>query len=80
MNAIDVMQTRKCLSLPNCYEANPVFGKRPSTTKLITGKLLGTGLVYLIADYDSVYRTETLMVVNLIQFLTIRHNYFVIGI
>ena len=48
LNAIDAVQTIHCLDRGKCTEGNPIFGRHPSTTKLILGKL-GFGLLHFAA-------------------------------
>lgn len=51
LNLIDGIQTRDCLRRDVCYEANPLLGRNPSTTKLL-GVKIGTGVVhYVIARH-----------------------------
>lgn len=45
LSAIDAGQTISCLEKGTCQEANPLFGKRPSTAKVIAFKL-GGGLLH----------------------------------
>lgn len=76
MGAIDVMQTRHCLTLPNCSEANPLMGSRPSSEKLVGYKLAGAGAIYWIADEVPEYRSGVLWAANAVQFVVVRRNYF----
>lgn len=45
LSAIDAAQTIHCLKRDICAEGNPIFGKDPSTKKLILGKV-GLGLAH----------------------------------
>jgi hypothetical protein len=56
LSAIDAAQTISCLNRNRCTEGNPIWGRHPSTGKVIAAKL-GLGLVHLgifklIADRD----------------------------
>ena len=56
LSAIDGIQTIDCLNRHVCTEGNPIWGKHPSTSKIILTKL-GLGVVHftvfkLIADRD----------------------------
>jgi hypothetical protein len=46
LNAIDAVQTSRCLSSGRCRELNPVLGSRPGTGRLVATKA-ATGLVHL---------------------------------
>lgn len=48
LSAIDTAQTIECLKRGICQEANPLFGKNPSATKLVLAKV-GAGLVHFYA-------------------------------
>lgn len=48
LNAIDTAQTIHCLKRDVCIEGNPIFGKNPSTKKLILGRL-GLSLAHFAA-------------------------------
>lgn len=45
LSAIDAAQTISCLDRGECKEGNPLFGKNPSSTKLILAKV-GGGLAH----------------------------------
>ena len=45
LSAIDTAQTIDCLDRGLCREGNPLFGKRPSSKKLIAMKV-GAGLIH----------------------------------
>ena len=50
LNAVDAVQT--CVALgKGHYEANPLFGKRPSCGKVVGIKIAGGIAHYVIADY-----------------------------
>jgi hypothetical protein len=40
LSAIDTAQTISCLNRGECDEANPLFGRHPSSTKLIAAKVV----------------------------------------
>jgi len=48
LSALDAAETIHCLDRGTCKEGNPIFGRHPSTTKLILGKL-GFGLLHFAA-------------------------------
>lgn len=48
LSAIDAIQTIDCLNRNVCYEANPIYGRRPSTEKIIGIKVIGGVLHYLL--------------------------------
>lgn len=48
LSAIDAAETIHCLNRGTCREANPIFGKRPSATKLILAKS-ALGLIHFAA-------------------------------
>lgn len=75
MNVLDILQTRKCLTWPNCEEMNPLIGSHPSNTALVTSKLVGTGAVYWLADTFENERTPLLWAVNAIQFVVVGRNH-----
>jgi hypothetical protein len=53
LSAIDAAQTISCLRREVCHEGNPLFGKHPSTGKLIAAKV-GLGLAH-VALFKYVY-------------------------
>ena len=48
LSAIDAAQTIHCLERGKCTEANPLFGKRPSTETIVLAKLLGSGVQFML--------------------------------
>lgn len=44
LSAIDAAQTIECIGRGACTELNPLFGKRPSATKIILAKTIGGAL------------------------------------
>ena len=48
LSAVDTVQTITCLKQGICQEANPLFGKNPSSSKLVLAKV-GAGLVHFYA-------------------------------
>lgn len=74
MQAIDIKQTDKALRMGGT-ELNPLYGKNPSVLQMVGGKAVGTGLIYWLADVNEPNRTEVLIVVNIVQFLVLGHNY-----
>lgn len=56
LSAIDTFQTIECLERGICQEANPLFGKNPSATKLVLAKV-GAGLVHFYAFKHTVDRS-----------------------
>lgn len=47
LNIIDGVQTISCMQKPNCHEANPLLGRRPSTSTVI-GFKAGMGLAHYL--------------------------------
>lgn len=47
----DVMSTAHQLNQGGCHEANPLFGKDPSTGLLLLGKVIGIGAAYLFTEW-----------------------------
>lgn len=45
LSAVDAAETVSCLDRGNCVEGNPIFGKHPSSSKLIAAKV-GLGLIH----------------------------------
>jgi hypothetical protein len=45
LSAIDAAETINCLQRDLCSEGNPIFGKHPSSTKLIAAKV-GLGVIH----------------------------------
>jgi hypothetical protein len=50
LSAIDAAQTIRCLKRDLCEEGNPLFGRHPSAGTLISGKLGGGILHYLLMN------------------------------
>lgn len=75
MDLVDIAQTRKCMKLPNCHEANPLLGKHPSDTTLVASKALSLGAIYWLVDTYPQIRPYALVGANVLQFVVIRHNY-----
>lgn len=48
LSAIDAVQTIYCLERRKCTDANPIFGKRPSTETIIIAKLVGSGVQFAL--------------------------------
>jgi hypothetical protein len=48
LSALDAAETIHCLDRGTCKEGNPIFGKHPSTEKLILAKV-GFGLLHFVA-------------------------------
>jgi hypothetical protein len=48
LSAIDAAQTIDCLNRDICKEGNPLFGKKPATTKLLLAKV-GLGAIQFAA-------------------------------
>lgn len=53
LSAADAVETVSCLHAHKCEEANPLFGRHPSTLKLIAGKAL-LGAVH-VALFDRMH-------------------------
>lgn len=51
LSAIDTAQTISCLDRGKCQEGNPLFGKNPSSTKLVAAKVIGGALHYALFEY-----------------------------
>lgn len=48
LSVIDAVQTIDCLNRNVCYEMNPLYGRNPSTEKIIGIKVVGGVLHYLL--------------------------------
>ena len=48
LSAVDAIQTIDCLNRNVCYELNPVYGRNPSTEKIIGVKIVGGALHFLL--------------------------------
>ena len=78
MSAVDVWQTRKAMAA-GLSEANTgTYGKYPSATKLTVTHAAAAYLIYELADRYPESRTAGLVAVNIVQFVVIRRNYFVV--
>lgn len=53
LSAADLVITARCLEHDECIELNPVWGKKPSTEKLVIGKLIGGAIHFAAIDYIS---------------------------
>lgn len=48
LSAVDAIQTIDCLNRNVCYEINPIYGRNPSTEKVIGIKVVSGIIHYLI--------------------------------
>ena len=48
LSAVDAIQTIDCLNRNVCHEMNPIFGKHPSTERVIGTKIISGILHYLL--------------------------------
>ena len=79
LNMIDLYQTNYYLhKYDTTTEANPIFGDRPSTEKLIVMKALGLYGTYLLIDGDSRQKKrKVLKTVNFFYMGVIIHNGYI---
>lgn len=79
-SAIDAAQTIHALDQrhpngqPMFREVNPLYGEQPSDGRIILTKLIGAGVIYLIADRVPSARRTTLWLVNALQIGVVAHN------
>lgn len=79
LNAADYATTKKCLSMPNCREANPLLGEHPSDTKLAVFKVAFTGGQLMLADMFPEQRTKILWIMNGLTLGVVANNVKTIG-
>lgn len=48
LSAVDTAETLSCVHRDTCHELNPLFGRHPSTMKLVAAKV-GLGLIHFAA-------------------------------
>ena len=66
LSAIDAVQTIYCLETDDsCTEANPLFGKRPSTTTVVLAKLIGSGVQFAL--FNEVRKRDPKMALRVAQ-------------
>ena len=76
LKVIDVGQTNYALTKNNFYEANPLYGKYPSSTKLWTINAAGVGILYyFVTQLNSAERKYFLVFLNVVQFAVVGLNY-----
>lgn len=68
LSAIDAAQTIDCLNRNVCYEVNPIYGRNPSTEKIIGIKVVGGAFHYLLVR--EVYKRDPKLA-RTIQYITI---------
>jgi hypothetical protein len=83
LSAVDAVETISCLDANRCTEGNPIWGRHPSTGKIIATKL-GLGLVQfgifkLIVDHDPHAGLRVAQVSAVVQggfvLLNLRHTF-----
>ena len=65
LSAIDAVQTVVCLNSGRCEEANPLFGKNPSTAKVVIAKVAGSALQFAI--FNEVRKRDPKMALRVAQ-------------
>lgn len=79
LDAIDYETTKKCLSMANCHESNPLLGEHPSNSKLAVFKIGMAAAKLDIADAFPSMRTGILRVMNVIQLGVDINNAKIVG-
>lgn len=79
LDVVDYTTTKKCLSMTNCHEANPILGEHPSESKLIAFKAVTAAGKLAIADAFPKVRTQLLTIMNVMQFAVDAHNAKLVG-
>ena len=59
LSAIDTAQTIDCLNRGTCSEANPLFGKHPTPSKLIAAKLAAGALHFAVFTHTNARDSKT---------------------
>jgi hypothetical protein len=65
LSAVDAAQTIYCLERNKCEEANPLFGKHPSTKTIVLAKLISGGVHFAL--FNEIRKKDPKMALRIAQ-------------